>query len=54
MRTSYLIVILLGILLLGSYYSKKLDLPYPKHLDCKETLFEYIIFDKCTIKVPDE
>jgi len=52
MRILYLVLILLGILILSSYYAKKLDLPYPKHLDCKETLFQYIIFDKCTVKAP--
>ena len=51
---SYLIIILLGVLLLSTFYAKKLDLPYPKHLDCKETLFEYIVFNKCTFRLSDQ
>ena len=54
MRISYLIIILLGVLLLSIFYAKKLDLPYPKHLDCEETLFEYIVFNKCTFRLSDQ
>ncbi len=49
-KVSWFILILLIVLIFSMYISRNYNLPIPKHMECKESLFEYVVFNKCTYR----
>ena len=52
-KTSWFIIILLIILIFSAYVSRNYNFPTQDHLKCKENLFTYIVFNKCTYRLND-
>ena len=53
-KISWFILILLIILIVGTYISRNYNFPQPDHLKCKESLFEYVVFNKCTYRYNED
>ena len=49
-RTTWFIIILLVILIFSAYISDRYNFSTQDHLKCKENLFTYIVFNKCTYR----